>query len=739
MSASTPHDASAAFASATLEQAEESLAPTVDAPTPRRGRPIELGSSNFVKLRKFGRLYVDKSPFISHVLEAGPEVMLCTRPRRFGKTTNLAMLQAFFEKRDEDFTAYFQDLAIWKDAAAREHFQRYPVIFFTFKDCKARTWEHCRAQLHATIQNTFQMHRTRWEAPNISPSERQGMDALLYGSAPPEAYEQSAFRLSQFLSRISGESVLLLIDEYDSPIHAGVENGFYHEVIDFFRTFFGSALKDNHCLFKCVITGIMRVSKEGLFSALNNLRVYTVLSDEFQADFGFTEPEVEALLQEWRLSDRLLAIRRTYNGYRVGRNKFVDLYNPWSMLAYLNSSAFTLDPYWMNTGSTELIDALVYQLGDRIRKPLETLLTGGAITCLYNDSLTFQSAGQNGDSLFTFLLHAGYLKPKQLHDEHQRCRLLLEVPNQEVRLAYIELGERWLKSALGSLPEDIRRFTRALLEGHTERLQEGLQLLLLKHCSFMDPGTSQREKFYHGLVLGLLVTLEQDFQVSSNTESGFGRVDMLIRPRKPGSPGVALELKVCEPSQSLDEALLDALLQAERQRYATVLEQAGASPIHMYGVAFDGKRVKLALAQDKALIEARIAAELEARELNRLAQKQAQEQERLTKEQEKLKAKEHAKAKPRTRRSPRTSLSLEERLALEDKMVPHLSVEELQLLWVRLGLLSEGYSFSNRTIVWNELLTRCEQSGQLGSLAKLLELKYPPLAGEPLLSLLKEK
>lgn len=411
------------------------------------------------------------------------------------------------------------------------------------------------------------VHRRRWESPHISASERQGMDALLDGSAPPEAYEQSAFRLSQFLSRLAGESVILLIDEYDSPIHAGVENGFYHEVIDFFRTFFGSALKDNQSLFKCVITGIMRVSKEGLFSALNNLRVYTVLSDEFQADFGFTEPEVEALLQEFKLSDRLHAIRRTYNGYRVGRNKFVDLYNPWSMLAYLNSSGFTLEPYWMNTGSTELIDALVYKHGDRIRKPLETLLTGGAIDCLYNDSLTFAAAEEDEDSFFTFLLHAGYLKPRAVSVRETENRVLLEIPNQ---------------------------------------------------------------------------------------------------------------------------ALLDALHQAER-------------------------------------------------ELKRIAQKQALEQERLAKEQEKPKAKEQTKAKAHTRRTRKRALSLEERLALEDKIVPHVTNPQLAAVWTMLGFAFADIPHMDTAIVWNDLLTRCEQSAQLGSLAKLLELKCPPLVGEPLLSVLKEK
>jgi hypothetical protein len=552
-----------------------------------------LGISDFRLLRQQGLTYVDKTAAMADILRNPAQVVLFPRPRRFGKTLLLSTLQAFVERGDEDREPLFGDLAIWSDPAARQHLARYPVVFMTFKDVKYRSWDECRRAVAVEIARAFRAHLDARAA--LTGHAVEMFDAVEQRRADEVALATSLSFLSEILHRHHGERVVLLIDEYDTPIHAGYVHGYYDGAIEFFRNFLSGGLKDNSHLFKGVLTGILRVAKESIFSGLNNLSVFSLLHPAFGSAFGFTEPEVADLLDRAGVADRSAEVQRWYNGYVFGRTV---VYNPWSVLSFLANAQYGLgpQPYWLATSSNDLIRDMLVRHAARMQPQLEALLAGQSVIRPIDENVAFQELARDPDAVWSLLVLSGYLRA----EEHAPASALgpasyaLSIPNIEVRQVYAGTFQQWMKERLLEGGGDLERLTRALLAGDAATFQDQLQAFATNILSYHDTALPAPEKLYHGFILGLLAVLEPHHLVRSNRESGQGRPDVQIRPAIPGNPGVLLELKVARPGHTtLDEALAQGLAQIAQRGYAAELHAAGAQPIHALAVAFDGKTVRV--------------------------------------------------------------------------------------------------------------------------------------------------
>jgi hypothetical protein len=553
--------------------------------------PIGIGIDDFRSLRERGMAYVDKSHLIREVLDNGALVLLLPRPRRFGKTLAMTMLRYFFEKRAEDLSPLFADLSIAQAGEAyRAHFQRYPVVFLTFKDVKAESWDLAWEAIKRKISALFDEHRELLTGGHLSEREAADFQAVLDGTAVPAVYEGALLDLCRALHRFHGEPVVILIDEYDEPIHRGHMRGYAAEVLAFFRSFLSAGLKGNPHLFKAVLTGILRIAKESLFSGLNNLAVYTVLRPEFSTCFGFTEPEVIALLELAGRSELLESVRGYYNGYSFGGT---GIYNPWSILNFLNDADSRLRPYWVSTSSNDLVHEALRRHAFAIQPELEALLSGATVERELDENVVLTDLATRLDAVFGLLVFAGYLRAEEVPGDSLEIRpYALSIPNREVRQVYTSTFRDVLREQLGG-ERAVERLKRALLTGDAESLEEELGTFTQSVLSYHD--TARRpEQVYHAFVIGLLATLEPEYEVRSNRESGKGRPDVIIRPKQAGRPGAVLELKVAKPGKkTLDQALAEGVAQIQEQDYASELRAAGVSPVYAFAVAFDGKEARV--------------------------------------------------------------------------------------------------------------------------------------------------
>lgn len=554
---------------------------------------IPIGIDDFRKLREARLTYVDKSHLIGEILDkVGTEVLLLPRPRRFGKSLNLSMLRCFFERTGEDVSHLFEGLRIWEaDAPYREHFQRHPVIYLSLKDTKQARFEDCWGAIHNKIRALFDQYRDLCSGGHLSPREAQDYQAILDGTADRSLYERALLDLSQYLHRRHGERVVILIDEYDEPIHAGYAGGYAAEIVGFCRNLLGAGLKGNPHLFKAVLTGILRVARESIFSGLNNVAAYSLLRSEFSTCFGFTEPEVQALLREGGADDRLDDVRRAYNGYVFGRTV---VYNPWSVLSFLASEDRRTEGFWVSTSANDMIrDLLVYHALD-VRRDVEVLLEGGSIERRIEENVVLQRLPADEDALWSLLVFAGYLRAEALPAPlNQPQPYRLSIPNEEVREVYTTTFRTWLKTQVSGQGASVQRLVDAMLAGDAEALEEQLQSFVTNVLSYHDARRLGPEEIYHGFIAGLLATLEPDYEVRSNRESGGGRPDVMVRPRQAGRPGVVLELKVARRGRSLAQALAEGVRQVGANDYLAELRAAGVSPAHALVVAFDGKEVRV--------------------------------------------------------------------------------------------------------------------------------------------------
>jgi ABC-type cobalamin/Fe3+-siderophores transport system ATPase subunit len=544
-----------------------------------------VGTSDFRKLRHNKAAYVDKTGFVEAVLANPAEVLLIPRPRRFGKTLNLSTLRYFVEKSNEDRTYLFQDLAVWRSTEARQHFGRYPVIYLTFKDVKQQSWESCFADMAGLVAEVYGQHSYLLEGDTLEPHEKEVFAALLQRRAAPELCRNALRTLSRHLYERHGEPVVILIDEYDTPLHEAFARGYYDEAVAFFRNFLSSGLKDNEYLFKGVLTGILRVAKESLFSGLNNLAVYTLLRPEFATSFGFTEDELRALTEELGEPDLLNELRDWYNGYLFGGQM---IYNPWSVVSFLASTSREPRPYWVDTSSNELLERLLFRKGLGLRNDMELLLRGETISKRVEEDIVLRDLERTPDAVWSLLLFSGYLRPASGVEREQQTSIT--IPNKEVRHAFEKLTRSFIEQQLGG-GDEVQRMLDAMFRGDGKTFERYLARFLLTSMSYLDPAVREPEKVYHAFVLGILLWLRPEYEVISNIESGFGRVDLRVRPWQPGHAGVVLELKVLDASETAEHALESALGQIEEKSYTAPLVECGAQPIHTYAVVFDGKQV----------------------------------------------------------------------------------------------------------------------------------------------------
>ena len=542
-----------------------------------------IGISNFRQLRELGRSFVDKSAFIERIINDAAQSLLLPRPRRFGKTLNLSMLQTFFEDVDESHRELFTGLEI--ETANEEiwsHFQRHPVISLSFKEVKSKTWANAQLRIMTALRRELERLEARWGQAPTAISE------MVNGDIVNRAAELLR-SLCTWLQNQSGQPVLILIDEYDEPVHSSWVGGYYEEAIDFFRTFLSAGLKDNPTLFKGVITGILRIAKESIFSGLNNIGVYSLMHPRYATDFGFTEAETRVLVAQVPAVD-FKEVQTWYDGYHFADHT---IYNPWSVLCYLDAPDAGLKPYWLNTSSNELIHQLLTNAPGNIHSDLMQLIKGQSITQSIEEAIALREVETKVRSLWSLLLFSGYLSPLQvfLDEDGHRAAYELTIPNKEVHLIYRETFEQWLSQGLGG-ERTVNELCRAILKGEAETFEELLHRLFTTVLSYHDLTHSKgSEAIYQAFILGLLVTLRSTHQVSSNREAGFGRYDILIAPRDKRGPGAILELKVLNrrrkeaPEQGLERAKAQLL----SRRYDIELRERGVDPIHQYAIVFDGK------------------------------------------------------------------------------------------------------------------------------------------------------
>ncbi|MCP4345616.1 MAG: AAA family ATPase [Desulfobacterales bacterium] len=555
-------------------------------------KPLLIGQSDFGKLRQKGGYYIDKSLFIQEIIENGMQVILLPRPRRFGKTLNMSMLQYFFEKSEHEHAHLFNGLAVCDTDIFKEHQGRYPLICLTFKDQKELSWKMLFQRLRHLIRDEFVRHEYLLQTDILASSEKRYFKGIIDDTAKQADYSDALRYLSAFLYRFHKEEVVILVDEYDTPIQAGYLSGYYEEVINFMRNLLSGGLKDNKYLFKGVLTGILRVAKESVFSSLNNLGVYTLLSKEFNTCFGFTVDEVKAMLEYYDLSETYKDVASWYNGYLFGGEV---IYNPWSVLNYALSKDRQFRSYWLNTGSMDILEQLVTRGGAELREELEQLLAGDIITRRVYDSIVMRDLDKSDDLLWSFLLFSGYLKSGDRLGRRNSYELM--IPNEEVKLVYEDIIERWFKQKVKV--SQLEAMLTALESGDVRLFERMLRTVVKEIMSYHDL-SRQPESVYQALVLGMLVWLSPKYEIRTNRESGYGRYDMMFKPRqaedgedKSIRRGIILEFKQVYDDEKPETVLEGALKQIRDKAYTTELEGAGVKEILRLAIAFRGKEMWL--------------------------------------------------------------------------------------------------------------------------------------------------
>jgi hypothetical protein len=572
---------------------------------------LQIGYDDFGKVRAKGLNFVDKTLFIKEVFDnKNTEVSVITRPRRFGKTFNLSTLHHFLasEVNQQKTEKLFDGLRIAEvdNGSYMQHQGKYPVIFVSFKSVKDTTFLEALKNLQMLIQKLYRMHDYLLDSDKLRENEKEIFKKFLADEVEKAMLERALETLSEFLYKHTDKKVYLLIDEYDTPIQSGYLNNYYNEIVGIIRGMFGAALKGNPYLDRAVITGILRVAKESLFSGLNNVRVYSLFQPQYSQHFGFTEEEVRDLLVQANLSEKELDVKRWYNGYVFGGTT---VYNPWSIANYFGNSG-SLQPYWVNTSDNHLIKNILVRSSIEFKKQFELLLQDKAIVKIIDENMVFGDLRNNSQAAWSLLMMSGYLKAVSA-TFNERGNLICEcsIPNWEIRALYCNIIETWLGNGYGM--EWYQSFLTHLLYGDVEKFTESFGQILAQTISIYDVAHNP-EAFYHGFMLGLAAGLDQKrYEVKSNRESGAGRYDIAIIPKDVLGVGIILEIKSISPPRAskqksaefLDTILAEeaqkALEQINRNQYIFELTQRGITTIVKIGLAFSGKNFRVASEKDR--------------------------------------------------------------------------------------------------------------------------------------------
>lgn len=554
-------------------------------------KTVAIGIQSFDKIRKDGYFYIDKTGFIREWWESGDDVTLITRPRRFGKTLNMSMLEAFFSVSYADRSDLFEGLSIWQDEKYRALQGTYPVIFLSFANIKEADFESTNYRIRQLLMKLYEKNQFLMDSECLSESEIKYFNRMKSDMDEKDA-PMALYQLSDFLYRYYGKKVIILLDEYDTPMQESYVKGYWDELVDFTRSLFNSTFKTNPYLERAIMTGITRVSKESIFSDLNNPAVVTTTTNRYTDAFGFTEEEVFAALDEYGYGDRKDEIKHWYDGFIFGKQK--DIYNPWCIINFLKTGE--IETYWANTSGNGLVSKLIRGGSGKLKDQFERLMRGESIRCPIDEQIIYNQLDNDEDAIWSLLLASGYLKALGVEKkEAGKPRMYeLALTNGEVMDMFYGMVRGWFSIA----KNDYNDFIKALLLQDVDEMNEYMNRVALSTFSFFDAAggasTDAPERFYHGFVLGLLVDLQGEYVITSNRESGFGRYDVMLEPMDRAKDAYILEFKVKKAKEkTLEDTLASAHAQIEEKKYAASLMERGfrEEQIHKYGLAFDGKQV----------------------------------------------------------------------------------------------------------------------------------------------------
>lgn len=550
-------------------------------------KSLPIGISDYVRAQE-EYYYVDKTLLIKEFLDQKPLVSLFTRPRGFGKTLNMDMLRVFFEISDKNTSKYFADKNIWQCGEEyRSHQGKYPVIFLTFKDVKFDTWDATIDKIRGLLQEEYGRHQELLNSDKLSQYEKKYFTKIISATANEVELTSSLERLSKMLASHYDKAPVIIIDEYDTPIQEGYSKDFYDEIIGFMRNFFSGAFKDNKNLSYGFLTGILRIAQESIFSGLNNLTVNSLMDEEYDSFFGFTESEVKAMLSYYGVSDKEEELKDWYDGYLFGSE---EIYNPWSVINYISKGCIP-QAYWVNTGKNEILDDVLRVATDDITERLYDLLQGERVVARIDQNVVYRSLAEDPANIYSLLLVAGYLKtPKKELQADGSYLCEVSIPNREIATVYkSEILSHFLQT--GAITRTTaNKIAESLYANDYKKLQSAIGEYMDKSIGFFDGGA---EGFYHGLMLGLIALMDNQYKIKSNRESGDGRFDVSLIPREKRYPGIILELKWKEKLSDveLEKWSNEALKQIGELRCDSEMKEDGITEILKFGIAFSGKKV----------------------------------------------------------------------------------------------------------------------------------------------------
>ncbi len=549
---------------------------------------IGIGTSDFKKMRVKDYYYIDKTMYIKDILDNKSEVILITRPRRFGKTLNMSMLRYYFDCRQKDNKELFEGLKIiTQDEKYTSKLGYYPVIYLTLKDMNGSTFEESLIQLKTELLELYIDHAYLLKSDKLLDIEKERFNNILNFRADKIEIQKALYLLTRLLYKEYERPAILLIDEYDVPIQSAYVEGYYEEAIKFLKTFYGTTFKDNPYLEKTVLTGVSRVAKESIFSGANNFKVFTVLDNEFADDFGITEEEMDKVIEDFKVEDDKEEIKKWYDGYKIGNVE--GIYNPWSILNYLTDKQ--LKPYWVNTSSNDLIK-LILKKSSTVKDKMESLLKGETIEVKIDLETVIVGIENNEDNIWGLMLGTGYLKVVEVVDLPNKI-YKVALPNYEIKLLFEEIIDNWFRNKV--IGNDLQSILKDLVTLNLKEYEKKFEKLVVEMFSYMDVGENTAENFYHAFVLGMLVGLKDTYYVNSNRESGMGRYDIMLEPKDKNGNSFIMEFKVLEDKEekTIEETIENAKKQIEEKQYEQNLQERGYKNITKMVYAFKGKEVKM--------------------------------------------------------------------------------------------------------------------------------------------------